>query len=114
MSHSVVHETEKVLDAAIEAVEVRGMKNRYGVIETGGFCSCHGTFHTDSLITVLISVAYLSCNYQYKFIPKQSCLPVLNLGLRSAETEGRAVWYMSSDISGNCVACFFSVTGISL
>lgn len=101
MSHSVVHETEKVLDAAIEAVEVRGMKNRYGVIETGGCCSFHGTFHTDSSITVLISMAYLSSNNQYKFIPKQSCLPVLNLGLRSSETEGRAVWYMSSDISGN-------------
>lgn len=67
MSHSEVHETEKVLDAAIEAVEVQGMKNRYGVIETGGFCPCHGTFRTGSLITVLISAAYplviISINY---------------------------------------------------
>jgi hypothetical protein len=32
MSHSKVHETEKVLDAAIEAVEVQTMKNGLRVI----------------------------------------------------------------------------------
>jgi ribosomal protein S7 len=41
MSHSKVHETENVLDAAIEAVEVQTMKNRYSVLETAGLCLCH-------------------------------------------------------------------------
>jgi hypothetical protein len=41
LSHSKVHETEKILDAAIEAVKVQTMKARWRVIETGGFCSCH-------------------------------------------------------------------------
>lgn len=78
LSHSTVHETKKVLDAVIEAVEVQTMKTRYRVIETGGFCSCHaygGRFCIDSLITTLISVAYLSSNNQYESLLEQSRQP---------------------------------------